>query len=71
MSKSRILSKARMGAFLCATLAGGTLFSGCSLTDVRDSLVDGSLSAIQGAASNVVDSILVNFNEFFAPIPEE
>jgi len=70
MLKSRTLVKMNAAAIACALLAGGTLFSGCNITDIRDSLITGSLSAVQGAANDVVGSLLIDFNELFESIPD-
>ena len=70
MWKSRILAKVNAVAIACAILVGGTLFSGCNITDIRDSLIAGSLSAVQNAANNAVGSLLINFNEVFEATPD-
>ena len=70
MLKSRTLVKINAAAIACAMLVGGTLFSGCNITDIRDSLIAGSLSAVEGAANNAVGSLLINFNEIFESTPD-
>jgi len=70
MLKSRILVKVKAIAIACAMLVGGTLFSGCNITDIRDSLIAGSLGAVQSAANNAVGSLIINFNELFESTPD-
>jgi len=70
MLKSLTLLKINTAVIACAMLVGGTLFSGCNISDIRDSLIAGSLSAVQGAANDVVGSLLIDFNEIFDPTPD-
>jgi len=70
MLKSRIQAKVNAAAVACAMLVGGTLFSGCNVTDIRDSLIQGGLGAVQDAANNAVGSLLINFNEIFEATPD-
>lgn len=69
MSRSRVQLGIKAAFVACCTLGAGTVFAPCSLTDLRDSVIKGGLGAVEGAAKDALDSILVNFNEFFSPIP--
>lgn len=69
MIKLRFLHRAKLAA-MTALLAGGTLFTSCGLTDIRDNLVAGALSGVKGAASGWVDGLIPDFNEFIEAIPD-
>jgi|GEM_PF-2665914 len=57
-------------ALMAAVLGGGTLFSSCGINDIQDNLIAGALAGVKGAATNWVDGLLIDFNEFVEAIPD-
>lgn len=51
-------------------LAGGSLFTSCGLSDIKDNLIAGSLAGVKSFATDFVDSLLINFNEIFDATPD-
>jgi len=69
--KPSILRRARVLFMGASILVTGSLFgAGCSLEALRDSAWEGVLSAVEGAGANLVDGLIINFNEFFESTPD-
>jgi hypothetical protein len=67
----RVRRMIRVAAMSTALFTSGSLLLwGCGLSDIRDSAVDGGLSAVQGAVNNWVGALLINLNEFIDPFPD-
>jgi len=62
--------KAKPALGVAMALAGGTLFTSCGLTDVRDNLIAGVLAGVKGSATTWVDGLLPDFNEFIEAVPD-
>ena len=69
MWMARCVRKTKMALFMAFALAGGTVFTSCTMTDVKDNLIAGSLAAVRGAATNWIGSLFVDFTEFVQPFP--
>lgn len=69
MWMTRCIGKTKMALFMACALTGGTLFASCTMTDIRDNLIAGSLAAVRGAATNWVGSLFLDFTEFVQPFP--
>ncbi len=69
MWMARYVRKTKMALFMAFALAGGTVFASCTMTDIKDNLIAGSLAAVKGAATNWVSSLFVDFTEFVEPLP--
>ena len=70
MMSRRIARKAKLTLVAAMALVGGTVFTSCGLTDIRDNLISGALSGVKGAASNWIDGLLPDFNEFIEAVPD-
>lgn len=70
MSMSRFVRKTKLAALAAFAVAGGTMFGGCGLSDIKNNLVDGALAAVKGASTDFIGSFLVDFNEWIDPIPD-
>ena len=69
MFNARFLRKMRF-AVLSVCVAGGTMFTSCGLTDIRDNLISGALGGIEGAAENWVSALIIDLNEIFEATPD-
>ena len=63
--------KAKLALVTAMAFGGGTLFTSCGLTDIRDNLIAGALSGVKGTASTWIDGLLPDFNEFIEAIPDD
>jgi hypothetical protein len=70
MWKTKWMYKIRIAMLTACMMVGGTMFSGCGLTDIRDNLVSGALGAIEGASENFVGSLIIDFNEWIESVPD-
>ena len=67
MLRACSVRKVKLGLLTTFAVAGGTVFSSC-VTDMRDSIVAGSLSALEATANNWISGLLIDFNELFDPL---
>jgi len=70
MLRVRFLRKVTLALLTTSALAGGTVFTSCGPTDIRDNLLAGALAGVKGAATNWIDGLLPDFNEFVGAIPK-
>ena len=70
MLMSRYVRKTKLALLTAFALAGGTVFTSCGWTDIRDSLIAGSLGAVEGASANWIGGLLIDFNEWIDPFPD-
>jgi hypothetical protein len=64
------LRNSRWAMMFFMAAAGSTVFSSCGLSDIKDSLVEGSLAGVKGAATNWVDGFILDLNELIDPFPD-
>lgn len=65
----RVLRKARLALMATCLVAGSSVCS-CGIADIKDNLIAGALAGVKGAATNWIDGILPDFNEFVEAIPD-
>lgn len=69
MCMARVLRKAKLALLATCLMLGSTVCS-CGLVDIKDNIIAGALAAVKAAATDAVDSVLPNFNEFIDAIPD-
>ena len=70
MFKPRYWIRVKLAVLTTFAVTGGAMFTSCGLSDIRDNLIAGALGAVEGAAANWVDGLLIDANEIFEATPD-
>jgi hypothetical protein len=66
----RKVCKVKLSLLTTLAITGGTLFTSCGLTDLKDNLIAGALAGVKNAATNWVDGAIMDLNEIVEATPD-